>query len=100
MDSRPAATSDAVGLGAMPRTLRPGQRAELYVVDVTSGDRRLVHSSSSLLFEAPNWVGDELVVLAKELFPQLASSSSRAVWQKGAMKALQENRREEARRRQ
>ena len=46
----------------MPRTLRPGQRAELYVVDVTSGDRRLVHSSSSRLFEAPNWVGDELVV--------------------------------------
>lgn len=62
LDSRPAATSDAVGLGAMARTLRPGQRAELYVVDVASGDRRLVHSSSSLLFEAPNWVGDELVV--------------------------------------
>jgi hypothetical protein len=36
-----------------------------------------------------NWVGDELVSLAKELFPQLASSSPRAIWQKGAIKALQ-----------
>ena len=35
-----------------------------------------------------NWVGDELVCLAKELFPRLASSSSRAIWQKGAIKAL------------
>jgi hypothetical protein len=41
-----------------------------------------------------NWVGDELVSLAKELFPQLASSSARAIWQKGAIKALQENTRE------
>jgi hypothetical protein len=40
-----------------------------------------------------NWVGDELVRLAKELFPQLASSSSRAMWQKGAIKALQEKKR-------
>jgi TolB protein len=46
----------------MPRTLRPGQRAELFVVDVTTGERRLVHSSSSLLFEAPNWTGDWLIV--------------------------------------
>jgi Tol biopolymer transport system component len=46
----------------MPRTLRAGQRAELYVVDVSTGDRRLVYSSSTLLFEAPNWFGDRLVV--------------------------------------
>src|SRR5215467_183046 len=37
-----------------------------------------------------NWVGDELVRLAQELFPRLASSSSRAIWQQGAIKALQE----------
>lgn len=37
-----------------------------------------------------NWVGHELVRLAKELFPQFASSSSRAVWKHGAIKALQE----------
>jgi Tol biopolymer transport system component len=46
----------------MARILRPGQRAELYVVDVTTGDRRLVYSSSTLLFEAPNWTGDRLLV--------------------------------------
>jgi Tol biopolymer transport system component len=46
----------------MARTLRPGQRAELYVVDASTGDRRLVYSSSTLLFEAPNWLGDELIV--------------------------------------
>jgi hypothetical protein len=40
-----------------------------------------------------NWVGDELVCLAKELFPQLASSSSRAIWQKRVIKALQEKKR-------
>ncbi|WP_338198661.1 hypothetical protein [Candidatus Nephthysia bennettiae] len=42
----------------MPRTLRPGQRAQLFVVAVDSGERRLVHDSSTLLFEAPNWTGD------------------------------------------
>ncbi|TDD21766.1 biopolymer transporter Tol [Kribbella turkmenica] len=42
----------------MPRTLRPGQRSELYVVDVGTGARRLVHCSATLLFEAPNWSPD------------------------------------------
>jgi Tol biopolymer transport system component len=48
----------------MPRTFRPGQRAELFVIDVASGESRLVHSSKKLLFEAPNWTpdGDWLVV--------------------------------------
>jgi len=41
-----------------PRTLRPGQRAELHVIDVTTGERELVYSSSTLLFEAPNWTPD------------------------------------------
>ena len=41
-----------------PRTLRPDQRAELYVIDVTTGERELVYSSSTLLFEAPNWTLD------------------------------------------
>ena len=47
----------------MPRTLRPGQRSELYVVDVSTGDRRLVHSSSTVLFEAPNWTADGRLVV-------------------------------------
>jgi Tol biopolymer transport system component len=42
----------------MPRTLLPGQHAELRVVDVTTGEHRLVFSSSTLLFEAPNWTSD------------------------------------------
>lgn len=47
----------------MPRTLRPGQRSELYVVDVASGESRLVFTSSTVLFEAPNWTpGGELIV--------------------------------------
>ena len=47
----------------MPRTLRPGQLSELYVVEVDTGERRLVYSSSTILFEAPNWTpGGELVV--------------------------------------
>ncbi|MEV8376756.1 biopolymer transporter Tol [Kribbella sp. NPDC056861] len=46
----------------MARKLLEGQTAELYVLDVASGERRLVLSSDELLFEAPNWVGDWLVV--------------------------------------
>ena len=42
----------------MPRTFRPGQRAELFVLDVATGARRLVVASSTLLFEAPNWTSD------------------------------------------
>jgi Tol biopolymer transport system component len=42
----------------MPRTFRPGQRAELFVIDVASGEPRLVHSSKKFLFEAPNWTPD------------------------------------------
>jgi len=41
-----------------PRTLAPRQRAELHVVDVATGVSTLVHSSDSLLFEAPNWTPD------------------------------------------
>ncbi|WP_328332945.1 biopolymer transporter Tol [Kribbella sp. NBC_00382] len=46
----------------MPRKLRDGQTAELYVVDVQTNESRLAYSSSGLLFEAPNWVGNQLVV--------------------------------------
>jgi Tol biopolymer transport system component len=46
----------------VPRKLQDGQTAELYVVDVVTFESRLVFSSSTLLFEAPNWVGDRLIV--------------------------------------
>lgn len=42
----------------MPRTLSPGQRAELFILDVVSGTSTLVVSSTDLLFEAPNWTPD------------------------------------------
>lgn len=42
-----------------------------------------------------NWVGGELAGLAKELFPQFASPSSKAIWQKGAIKTLQDEARYE-----
>jgi Tol biopolymer transport system component len=35
----------------------------LYVVDVTSGEHRLVFSSSEILFEAPNWTPDGTLVV-------------------------------------
>ncbi|HMH58068.1 MAG TPA: biopolymer transporter Tol [Galbitalea sp.] len=42
----------------MPRKLQAGQRAELNILDVDSGERTLVLSSSEMLFEAPNWTSD------------------------------------------
>jgi Tol biopolymer transport system component len=42
----------------MPRHLREGQRAELYVIDVRSLEATLRFSSTELLFEAPNWSPD------------------------------------------
>ncbi|TDW94521.1 WD40 repeat protein [Kribbella pratensis] len=47
----------------MPRTLRPGQRSELYVVDVATNTHRLVFSSDEVLFEAPNWLPDGTLVV-------------------------------------
>ncbi|GIG53688.1 TolB family protein [Demequina activiva] len=42
----------------MPRRLLDSQSSRLWVLDVDSGDRRLVLESNSLLFEAPNWTPD------------------------------------------
>jgi TolB protein len=42
----------------MPRTFRPGQRAELCVVDADTGAQRLVHSSKKLRLESPSWTPD------------------------------------------
>lgn len=42
----------------MARKLRPGQRAELHIVDVETGVAQLRHASETLLFEAPNWSPD------------------------------------------
>ena len=42
----------------MPRQLRTGQRSDLYTLDVDTGERALIATSSKMLFEAPNWTGD------------------------------------------
>jgi Tol biopolymer transport system component len=47
----------------MPRTLRQGQRSELYVVDVASNEHRLMFRSDQVLFEAPNWLPDGTLVV-------------------------------------
>lgn len=41
----------------MPRTLRPGQRCEVWIASVT-GESELVYSTDELLLEAPNWTLD------------------------------------------
>lgn len=40
------------------RDLAAGQRTEVWVVDVVTGRRELVHSTADLLLEAPNWAPD------------------------------------------
>jgi len=42
----------------MARTLRPHQRAQLFIANADTGHSTLVAESSSLLFEAPNWTPD------------------------------------------
>lgn len=42
----------------MSRQLRPGQRAELHIIEVETGAATLRFSSGELLFEAPNWSPD------------------------------------------
>jgi TolB protein len=60
----------------MDRYLLPGQSAELYVLDVNTGDRRLLYRSSEVLFEAPNWSSDGrwLVINADGLLFRLPAS--------------------------
>lgn len=46
----------------MARRLRDGQVAEVFVVEVATGDSQVVFRSAELLVEAPNWVRDELIL--------------------------------------
>lgn len=47
-----------------PRTLAKGQRCEVWVHDVASGENRMIFSTTDLLLEAPNWAldGDALIL--------------------------------------
>ena len=42
----------------MPRRLRPGQMAEVWIAEVGGGSAELVYASEALLLEAPNWAPD------------------------------------------
>ena len=42
----------------MPRTLAPGQRSRIHVLDVDTGEDRIVHETADVLYEAPNWTLD------------------------------------------
>ncbi len=58
------------------RTLRPGQRAQLFTYDFADGTSTLVAESTALLFEAPNWTPDGrwLVVNADGLLHRVPAS--------------------------
>ena len=45
-------------LEAVPRTLQPGQRAEVWIAEVGDRAAQLVYSTDTLLLEAPNWAPD------------------------------------------
>jgi TolB protein len=42
----------------VPRTLRPGQRTEVWIAEVERGSVELAYSTDALLLEAPNWAPD------------------------------------------
>lgn len=42
----------------MPRSLADGQRCRIHVLDVDTGEQRMVHESDQVLYEAPNWTAD------------------------------------------
>jgi TolB protein len=45
-------------LEIVPRKLRAGQIAELWIADVDGGSAELVYATEALLLEAPNWAAD------------------------------------------
>jgi hypothetical protein len=45
-------------LEIVPRRLQPGQRSEVWTVEVGGGSAELVYATEALLLEAPNWASD------------------------------------------
>jgi TolB protein len=45
-----------------PRLLAPGQSCEVWTHDTVTGQARMVYRTEDLLLEAPNWVGDALIL--------------------------------------
>ena len=46
-----------------PRGLKPGQRCEVWVASVVTGERKLIFSTEDLLLEAPNWAPDNSALI-------------------------------------
>jgi TolB protein len=46
----------------MSRKLAAGQQCRVFVFDLGSGVSTLVHADAEVLFEAPNWSGDDLIL--------------------------------------
>lgn len=67
----------------MPRQLRPGQRAEVWIADIAGGSRELVYASDSVLLEAPNWTpsGQALLLNGDGLLWRLDLSAAAALKQ-------------------
>ncbi len=40
------------------RQLRPGQRTEIWIADINGGPTQIVHTTRTILLEAPNWAPD------------------------------------------
>ena len=59
--SQPAASSDHPQ--PQHRALAPGQHAQVWVADAVTGRVDLVHDSSTVLLEAPNWSDDDHLLL-------------------------------------
>src|SRR5699024_5165340 len=55
-DGRPCTVDDKDA--PVPRTLAPGQLSRIHVLDVDTGQDRILHESSTVLYEAPNWTLD------------------------------------------
>ena len=51
-------TEFADDLRLVPRQLKPGQRAEVWIAEVDDGAPQLAYSTDAVLLEAPNWAPD------------------------------------------
>ncbi|GAA1391752.1 biopolymer transporter Tol [Luteococcus peritonei] len=61
----------------LARTLAPGQRCLVHVTDVVTGQDRIVHETTEVLLEAPNWtVEDRLVLNGDGVLWQMPSDGS------------------------
>jgi Tol biopolymer transport system component len=64
----------------MSRILTDGQRSRVFVYDLATGEQSLIHESSDVLYEAPNWTidGAELVINGDGALYRLPADGSSA----------------------